>query len=47
MNKAHIHILKTGGTIEFKDPGYEKMNQQLMKLDTSIDNYLKNILNTS
>ena len=28
-----------GGTIEFKDPGYEIMNQQMMKLDTSIENY--------
>ena len=33
-----------GGTIEFKDPGYEVMNQQMMKLDTSIDNYLKNMV---
>ena len=33
-----------GGTIEFKDPGYEIMNQQMMKLDTSIDNYLKNMV---
>lgn len=32
------------GTIEFKDPGYEVMNQQMMKLDTSIDNYLKNMV---
>ncbi len=33
-----------GGTIEFKDPGYEIMNQQMMKLDTSIGNYLKNMV---
>ena len=33
-----------GGTIEFKDPGYEKINQQMMKLDTSIENYLKNMV---
>lgn len=33
-----------GGTIEFKDPGYEIMNQQMMKLDTSIDSYLKNMV---
>ncbi len=44
MKKNHIHILKMGGTIEFKDPGYEIMNQQMMKLDTSIDNYLKNMV---
>src|SRR3989339_831260 len=44
MKKNHIHILKMGGTIEFKDPGYEIINQQMMKLDTSIDNYLKNIV---
>lgn len=27
MKKNHIHIMKMGGTIEFKDPGYETMNQ--------------------
>lgn len=44
MIKNHVHIMKMGGTIEFKDPGYEIMNQQMMKLDTSIENYLKNIV---
>ena len=44
MEKNHIHIMKMGGTIEFKDPGYEIMNQQMMKLDTSIENYLKNMV---
>lgn len=44
MTKNHIHILKMGGTIEFKDPGYEAINQQMMKLDTSIENYLKNMV---
>src|SRR3989338_11390278 len=44
MVKNHIHIMKMGGTIEFKDPGYEIMNQQMMKLDTSIENYLKNMV---
>jgi len=33
-----------GGTIEFIDPGYEQINRQLMKLDPSIDGYLKNII---
>lgn len=33
-----------GGTIEFKDPAYEKIND-LMKLDVTIDNYLKNLVN--
>ena len=36
--------MKMGGTIEFKDPGYEVMNQQMMKLDTTIENYLKNLV---
>lgn len=44
MVKIHVHIIKTGGTIEFKDPGYENINQQMMKLDTSIDSYLKNMV---
>jgi len=33
-----------GGTIEFKDPVYGKLNTELMKLDTSIDHYLKNLI---
>jgi len=33
-----------GGTIEFKDPAYEKINH-LMKLDVTIDSYLKNLVN--
>ena len=33
-----------GGTIEFKDPSYEKIND-LMKLDVTIDAYLKNLVN--
>ena len=44
MTENHIHIIRMGGTIEFKDPGYENINQQLMKLDTSIENYLKNMV---
>jgi L-asparaginase len=44
MTKTHIYIIKMGGTIEFKDPGYESINQQMMKLDTSIENYLKNMV---
>lgn len=42
--KNHIHIIRMGGTIEFKDPGYENINQQMMRLDTSIENYLKNMV---
>ena len=44
MKNNHIHIIKMGGTIEFIDPSYEKMNKELMKLDSSIDNYLKNLV---
>ena len=32
-----------GGTIEFRDPAYEKINN-LMKLDVSIDGYLENLI---
>jgi L-asparaginase len=42
--RKNIKILKMGGTIEFKDPSYEKMND-LMKLDVTIDAYLKNLVN--
>jgi L-asparaginase len=33
-----------GGTIEFIDQAYDAINKQLMKLDTSVDNYLKNVI---
>ena len=36
MKKDHMHVIKMGGTIEFKDPAYEKMNEEMMKLDPSI-----------
>lgn len=42
--QKNIQILKMGGTIEFKDPAYEKIND-LMKLDVTIDAYLKNLVN--
>jgi L-asparaginase len=44
MQKDNIHIIKMGGTIEFKDPAYQKINEELMKLDPSIDSYLKNLV---
>ena len=40
----HIHILKMGGTIEFIDPAYDEVNKKLLKLDTSIESYLKNLI---
>jgi L-asparaginase len=44
MTSAHIHIIKMGGTIEFIDPAYDAINNNLMKLDTSIDSYLERII---
>ena len=43
MVKHHIHIIKMGGTIEFRDPAYQKINN-LMRLDATVDNYLKNLV---
>jgi len=43
MKENNIHIIKMGGTIEFRDPSYEKINN-LMKLDISIDGYLNNLI---
>ena len=34
-----------GGTIEFIDPDYQKINDKLMKLDASIDKYLSSLIN--
>lgn len=44
MSNLHIHVIKTGGTIEFIDPAYDEINKQLLKLDASIDSYLKDII---
>jgi L-asparaginase len=33
-----------GGTIEFIDPAYDAINKNLLKLDTSIESYLQNII---
>ena len=44
MLRQHIHIIKMGGTIEFIDPSYEEINKKLMKLDTSIESYLTNVI---
>jgi L-asparaginase len=45
LAKTHIHIIKTGGTIEFFDPTYDAtMFKKLMKIDVSIEGYFKNIL---
>ncbi|MFA6436616.1 MAG: asparaginase domain-containing protein [Candidatus Paceibacterota bacterium] len=44
MTKTHIHIIKMGGTIEFIDPAYDNINKSLMKMDSTIDSYLKNII---
>ncbi len=44
MIKNHIHFIKTGGTIEFFDPSYDEINKRLLKLDATIDSYLKNLI---
>ena len=44
MTRNHIHIIKTGGTIEFLDPAYEDMNKVLLKLDTTVDSYLSHLI---
>lgn len=42
--QPHIHILKMGGTIEFFDPAYDAINKKLMKLDTTIESYFRNLI---
>ncbi len=44
MIRNHVHFIKMGGTIEFCDPAYEAINRKLMKLDSTIDSYLKNLI---
>jgi L-asparaginase len=44
MVKIHVHIIKTGGTIEFIDPAYDSFNRKLLKLDATIDSYLHNLI---
>lgn len=42
--KDDIQIIKMGGTIEFIDRAYDQLNKKFLKFDSSIDNYLKNII---
>ena len=44
MIRSHVHIIKMGGTIEFIDPSYDAINKRLMKLDSSIESFLKNLI---
>lgn len=44
MKEMHIHIITTGGTIEFHDPAYEDINNILLKLDSSVDSYLGSLI---
>jgi L-asparaginase len=39
-----ILFLKMGGTIEFIDPAYDGMNEKIMKVRSSIDEYLKDVI---
>ena len=44
MAQNHILFIKMGGTIEFIDPSYDNINKDIMKIDSSVDNYLKNLI---
>lgn len=44
MQKYHVHIIKMGGTIEFIDPAYDSINKRLMKIDSSIESFLRNLI---
>lgn len=44
MLRDHFHVIKMGGTIEFVDPAYDEINKKLMKIDSSIESYLKNLI---
>lgn len=44
MTQMHVHIIKMGGTIEFVDPAYDSFNTKLLKLDATIESYLRNLV---
>ena len=44
MVRNHIHIIKMGGTIEFIDPAYDAFNKKLLKLDATIESYLRDLI---
>jgi L-asparaginase len=44
MVRNHIHIIKMGGTIEFIDPAYDVINKKLLKLDATIESYLRDLI---
>jgi L-asparaginase len=41
--KQHIHIIRTGGTIDFIDPAYDELDTKLMKIKRDASDYLKHI----
>lgn len=42
--RNHVHFIKTGGTIEFIDPSYDEINKKLMKLDSTIESFIRNLI---
>jgi len=44
MNTSTILFLKMGGTIEFIDPAYDEINNKIMKVESTIDKYLGNVI---
>jgi L-asparaginase len=43
--KDHIHLITMGGTIDFIDPGYDYLNEKIIKINRTVEDYLINIAN--
>jgi L-asparaginase len=45
QNLNHIHLITMGGTIDFIDPGYDYLNEKIIKINRSVEDYLVNVAN--
>jgi len=40
---SRIHIIRTGGTIDFIDPAYDELNSKIMKIERNVEDYLRHV----
>lgn len=40
-----IHLITMGGTIDFIDPSYDYLNKKIIKINRTVEDYLRNIAN--
>lgn len=43
MTNNHIHLITMGGTIDFIDPSYDYLNQKVIKINRSVEDYIRHV----